>query len=78
MRTRVLPGATTQLTLLRLAQVIAASAITSGIRRAYGNSSRTYLREPVLVRVWSRRAGGVDVCELPYFAGEGDQVVRGV
>jgi hypothetical protein len=29
-------------------KVIAASAITSRIRRAYGNSSRTYLREPVL------------------------------
>jgi hypothetical protein len=29
-------------------KVIAASAITSEIRRPYANSSRTYLREPVL------------------------------
>jgi hypothetical protein len=35
-------------------KMIATAAITPGIRRAYGNSSRTYFREPVLDQVESR------------------------
>ena len=41
--------------------------------------SRTlWLRAVPVVGVWPRRAGGVDLCELPHLAGDGEQVVRGV